>query len=67
MNNKLHQKLENELLGLVDAERELSPFNANFHIDAKIIIDRMMAVQTAIDEIQWTDQEIDADEARYNH
>ena len=67
MNSSLYRKLENELFSLEAAERELNPFNVNFCAEAKVVVNRMMAVQTAMDDIQWTDEEIDADEARYNH
>ena len=66
-NYQLSKELRKELNILEWAERELSPFDANFLKDAKVIIDKIASTWDAIENIQWTEDEINADEARYDH
>jgi len=59
---RLHQTLH----ALACAERKLSPFDASFIEDAKVITDKIASTWDAIGNIPWTEDEINAEEARYD-
>ena len=62
LSKRLHQKLHT----LACAERKLSPFDDSFLKDAKVITDEIASTWDAIENIPWTEDEINAQEARYD-
>ena len=66
-NYQLSKKLHLKLSSLEWAERELSPFDASFLKDSKVITDKIASTWEAIENIPWTEDEINADEARYDN
>ena len=68
MNNyQLSKKLHLQLSSLEWDERELSPFDASFLKDAKVITDKIASTWDAIENIPWTEDQINAEEARYDN
>ena len=66
-NYQLSKKLHLQLSSLEWAERELSPFDASFLKDAKVIMDKIASTWDAIENIPWTEDQINAQEARYDN
>lgn len=67
MNNyQLSKELNQKLTSLQWDERQLSPFDANFLKDAQVIMDKISSTWDDIENIPWTEDEINADEARYD-
>tara|TARA_R110000824_G_scaffold384317_1_gene578234 strand:- start:309 stop:515 length:207 start_codon:yes stop_codon:yes gene_type:complete len=66
-NKKLHQILENALSCLYAIRMDMKTENADFYQRAILAESNIKTIQTAIDDIEWTDEEIDAEEARYDH
>lgn len=67
MNNyQLSKELNQKLTSLQWDERQLSPFDANFLKDAQVIMDKISSTWDAIENIPWTEDEINAEEARYD-
>ena len=65
-NCELSKQLRLELNALEWAERELSPFDSSFEKDAQVIMDKISSTWDAIENIPWTEDEINAEEARYD-
>ena len=65
-NCELSKQLRLELNALEWAERELSPFDSSFEKDAQVIMDKISSTWDDIENIPWTEDEINADEARYD-
>jgi hypothetical protein len=67
MNNyQLSKELNQKLTSLQWDERQLNPFDANFLKDAQVIMDKISSTWDAIENIPWTEDEINAEEARYD-
>ena len=67
MNNyQLSKELNQKLTSLQWDERQLSPFDANFLKDAQVIMDKIASTWDEIENIPWTEDEINAEEARYD-
>jgi len=66
-NYQLSKKLHLKLSSLEWEERELSPFDASFLKDSKVITDKIASTWEAIENIPWTEDEINAEEARYDN
>jgi len=66
-NYQLSKKLHLQLSSLEWDERELSPFDASFLKDSKVITDKIASTWDEIGNIPWTEDEINAAEARYDN
>jgi len=66
-NYQLSKKLQLKLSSLEWDERELSPFDASFLKDSKVITDKIASTWDEIENIPWTEDEINAAEARYDN
>tara|TARA_B100000780_G_C21032249_1_gene413919 strand:- start:804 stop:1034 length:231 start_codon:yes stop_codon:yes gene_type:complete len=60
MNNyQLHKKLNSELISLLDIRLEMNMEDKDFYSKAVSIEASIKIAQTAIDDIEWTQEEID--------
>jgi len=59
MNNyQLHQKLESSLFSFLDIRMEMNIKDKDFYSKALSIEARIKTVQVAIDDIEWTQEEL---------
>tara|TARA_B110000305_G_C18934629_1_gene401114 strand:- start:39 stop:287 length:249 start_codon:yes stop_codon:yes gene_type:complete len=67
MNNyELSKNLKKSLGSLLDVRYNMNVENENFYTKAISVENSIKSVQTAIDNIPWTEYEINAQEARYD-
>ena len=64
-NYELHQKLESALFSLLDIRIEINTKDKDFYSKAVSTEARIKTVQVAIDDIEWTQEELN-DAENYN-